>query len=107
MAIDYYKRLLILKRETESDLDMIKSLAVTETQSLSNYIKRLVNYYGLNNDYLDVIYREDLKDKAREEVSILNEIFQELERKKKAIITNIVRQWLPQTRKGLQPYRQR
>lgn len=84
MAIDYYKRLLILKRETESDLDMIKSLAVTETQSLSNYIKRLVNYYGLNNDYLDVIYREDLKDKAREEVSILNEIFQELERKKES-----------------------
>jgi len=96
MAIDYYKRLLSLKRENENDLDAILDLMKFEAKGLVNYIKDLAYEFDLEEDYLDIIYRQDVIDDSKKKIEILNDIFLELERKRE----NLKEEFKKESRRG-------
>lgn len=85
LAVDYYKRLLSLKKETDNDLEAIGELMLFEAQSLKEYIQSLSRNFELEKDYLDIIYRQGVIDNAKEKLNVLNDIFIELEDKEERL----------------------
>ncbi|MFW5871958.1 MAG: hypothetical protein ACOCUT_02530, partial [bacterium] len=78
---DFYKRLLGIKSDTESDISSLNRLLKIDTQNMERFLDQLAIRYK-TDDYLDKIYDVETKTNLRTKLNSLNQKVDYYEREK-------------------------